>query len=287
MSISSVIVPIIVVFVTVCVIRRRNERHHHSSGRKPGTGQRSDEAHPGSSVDAKRDPLVETNTSMGVVVDHGTSKKTACSLESYYANVNEPDEAGEESKIGIRLKSTNEVRLAPPIQVFTTAQISKDAEPCSRNKLPVIQTSSNSSNQYECMDFLGGTETCDRKADPRITYQDLLRESGDVFSQYQPLHVPKETRWADPFVSGQQRVSQQSSNSCNQYESMGLPLVSGEAEHVDTHLCGACDEKPPSEKKEMEDSSKGSIDASGIHVYANIDKRLWYGRRNKIGKKLK
>ena len=95
----------------------------------------------------------------------------------------------------------------------------------------------------------GGTEVCDRRADPRIPYQDLLRESGDVFSQYQPLHVPKETRGADLFVSHQQRLSQHSSNSCNQYESMALTSVNGKAANEDTHLYAVSIVKPSSEQE--------------------------------------
>ena len=278
-SITVVIVVIIVAAVTLCLIRRRNEISHKPYCHKPGTKHPGDKAHPTSSVDGKRVPSVD--------LVNETCEKTALSGQAYYANFKGTNGAHyqeDDSRIDLSCTIASDRITEPPTtQPFISTQISQDTELCSSQQITVIQESSHSCSQYESVDvdFHGGTEADDNMTGRCAAYQELMMGPSDLSSHYQPLHLYEGTGGDDPFVTKQQQFTHDSRAPLSQYESMDFPLATDEAENGDTHLYAACDEKPQSEKEKLGESSKGSIDESGIHVYANFDRRSRYGRKTK------
>ena len=277
-SITVVIVSIIVAVVIVCLIRRRNERNHVSSCRKPGTKQPAGEkTDPASSVGGKRDQSVDR---VNETSDKARSGQAYYFKESKGAHYEEND-----SRMDWSCNVTdNRITKPTTTQPFYSTQISKDAKPfSSHHQILDIQESSNSCSQYESVDaeFHKGTEADDNMAGRCVGYQELILGPSDLSSQYQPLHLYEGTGRDVPFVTHQHQFIHESSDPFSQYEAMDFPLTTDEAENGDTHFYAACDEKPQPEKERVEESSKGSIDEPGIHVYANLDKRPRYGRNRK------
>ena len=223
-SITVIIVSLIVAVVIVCLIRRRNERNHVPSCRKPGTKGQGEKAHPTSSVDGKRDQSVD--------LLNETSEKTELSGQAYYANFKGTNRAPyqeDDSRIYLSCTIGNDKITKPPTtQPFISTQINQGTESCSSHQIPVIQESSNPCSQYESedVDFHGGIEAGDNMAGARVAYQELILGPIDLSSQYQPLHLYEGTRAADPFVR-QKRFTQESGNSCSQYESEDVDFHGG------------------------------------------------------------